>query len=110
MMEVEFTKNPNSMIRCKTIEALVKKEQVKNAFNQQLGKAGLKKSHAFQEFWDALGDYADELSEEEQGCYLANLEQWHNSWLRGEHPAQTGAVDGGENTNSEGDAVVEESQ
>ncbi len=84
MMEIEFIKNPGAVIRCKTIELAVKQEQIKYAKNLALGKAGIQKTHVFQEFWDQLMEYADELSEEEQGNYLGNLEEWHNLWVRGE--------------------------
>jgi hypothetical protein len=88
MMEIEFKKNPHNMIRCKTIEALVKKEQVKDALNQQLGRSGLKKEHCYPEFWDAIGDYADALSEQDQGGFMSMLEDNYNAWVRGEHPNQ----------------------
>lgn len=88
MMEVEFKKNPNAMIRCKTIEALVKKEQIKDALNQQLGRAGLQKSHAHQDAWDCWADYSDSLCEEEQIFYLQKLEAWHDKYLAGGHKYQ----------------------
>lgn len=81
MMEVEFLKNRNAMIRCKTIEGMLKKEQIKDAINKQLGLSGIQRPRKFPEFVDAIGDFTDELSDNEGQDYMQAFSDWHCNYV-----------------------------